>query len=216
VLAERFAQAGLDVVLAAGITSPHVQRVIDEGIAPAAAADLVADAIAADQFWVLTDPHFTEMALDRWQRIAEGHNPLVPRQPRQPRRVPPASARRSPGIRRNDIDGPSMLPQRHQWDIVVVSGRAPTRIRAASRGWRGRRGARDEQAAGGRRPARPGLAWPGRSRRTRQALPGQVRGRWPTCHRPESAPWMSRAGHQVELASAHHIERAVGMGSAEA
>jgi len=44
-------------------------------MAPAAVADLVADAIAADRFWVFTDPHFTEMALDRWQRIAEGHNP---------------------------------------------------------------------------------------------------------------------------------------------
>jgi NAD(P)-dependent dehydrogenase (short-subunit alcohol dehydrogenase family) len=59
----------------AGITSPHVQRVLDEGMAPAAVADLVADAIAADRFWVFTDPHFTEMALDRWQHIAEGHNP---------------------------------------------------------------------------------------------------------------------------------------------
>ena len=59
----------------AEVISPHVQRVIDEGMAPAAVADLVADAIAADRFWVFTDPHFTEMALDRWQRIAEGQNP---------------------------------------------------------------------------------------------------------------------------------------------
>ena len=43
-------------------------------MAPAAVADLVADAIAADRFWVFTD-QFTEMALDRWQRIAEGQNP---------------------------------------------------------------------------------------------------------------------------------------------
>jgi len=59
----------------AGVTAPHVQRVIAEGTAPAAVADLVADAIAADRFWVFTDPRFTEMALDRWQRIAEGRNP---------------------------------------------------------------------------------------------------------------------------------------------
>jgi hypothetical protein len=44
-------------------------------MAPAAVADLVADAITANRFWVFTDPHFTQMALDRWQRIAEGHNP---------------------------------------------------------------------------------------------------------------------------------------------
>ena len=52
-----------------------VRAVMNEGMAPAAVADLVADAIAADRFWVFTDPHFTEMALDRWQRIAEGQNP---------------------------------------------------------------------------------------------------------------------------------------------
>ena len=61
----------------AEVMAPHVQRAIDEGMAPAAVADLVADAIAADRFWVFTDPHFTEMALDRWQRIAEGHNPQI-------------------------------------------------------------------------------------------------------------------------------------------
>ena len=59
----------------AEVTEPHVQRAIDEGMAPAAVADLVADAITANRFWVFTDPHFTQMALDRWQRIAEGRNP---------------------------------------------------------------------------------------------------------------------------------------------
>jgi hypothetical protein len=44
-------------------------------MAPAAVADLVADAITANQFWVLTDPRLTPIALDRWQRIAEGRNP---------------------------------------------------------------------------------------------------------------------------------------------
>jgi hypothetical protein len=38
-------------------------------------AELVADAIAANRFWVFTDPPFTQIVLDRWQRIAEGHNP---------------------------------------------------------------------------------------------------------------------------------------------
>jgi hypothetical protein len=57
------------------VTVPHVQRAVDEGMAPAAVADLVADAIAANRFWVFTDPRLTQIALDRWQRIAEGHNP---------------------------------------------------------------------------------------------------------------------------------------------
>jgi NAD(P)-dependent dehydrogenase (short-subunit alcohol dehydrogenase family) len=59
----------------AEVTEPHAQRAIDEGMAPAAVADLVADAIAANRFWVFTDPRLTQIALDRWQRIAEGHNP---------------------------------------------------------------------------------------------------------------------------------------------
>jgi NAD(P)-dependent dehydrogenase (short-subunit alcohol dehydrogenase family) len=57
------------------IVTPHFQRAIDEGMDPAAVAGLVADAITADQFWVFTDPRFTQIALDRWQRIAQGLNP---------------------------------------------------------------------------------------------------------------------------------------------
>jgi len=59
----------------AEVMVPHLQRAVDEGMAPAAVADLVADAIAASRFWVFTDPQFTQIALDRWQCIAEGHNP---------------------------------------------------------------------------------------------------------------------------------------------
>ena len=59
----------------AEVMVPHVQRAVDEGMAPAAVADLVADAVTANRFWVFTDPRFTQIALDRWQRIAEGHNP---------------------------------------------------------------------------------------------------------------------------------------------
>ena len=59
----------------AAVTEPHLRRAVDEGMAPTAVADLVADAIAANRFWVFTDPRFTQIALDRWQRIAEGDNP---------------------------------------------------------------------------------------------------------------------------------------------
>jgi NAD(P)-dependent dehydrogenase (short-subunit alcohol dehydrogenase family) len=59
----------------AEVTEPHLHRAVDEGMAPAGVADLVADAITANRFWVFTDPRFTQIALDRWQRIAEGHNP---------------------------------------------------------------------------------------------------------------------------------------------
>ena len=57
------------------VIAPHLKRVIDEGMAPDALADLAADAIAAGRFWVFTDPRITELALERWQRIAEGRNP---------------------------------------------------------------------------------------------------------------------------------------------
>jgi NAD(P)-dependent dehydrogenase (short-subunit alcohol dehydrogenase family) len=59
------------------ILTPHYQRAVDEGMDPAAVADLVADAITADQFWVFTDPRFTQIALDRWQRIAQALNPRI-------------------------------------------------------------------------------------------------------------------------------------------
>jgi NAD(P)-dependent dehydrogenase (short-subunit alcohol dehydrogenase family) len=61
--------------MTAELTRPHIQRVIDEGMAPAAVADLVAEAVAIGRFWVFTDPRFTDMALRRWQGIAAGDNP---------------------------------------------------------------------------------------------------------------------------------------------
>jgi NAD(P)-dependent dehydrogenase (short-subunit alcohol dehydrogenase family) len=57
------------------VLTPHLQRAVAEGMDPAAVADLVADAITADQFWVFTDPRFTQIALGRWQRIAQALNP---------------------------------------------------------------------------------------------------------------------------------------------
>ena len=77
------------------VTLSHLERAVGEGMAPAAVADLVADAIAANRFWVFTDPRFTQMALDRWQRIAEGQHP-------RPRSTFLASSRRTAhrGIRR--------------------------------------------------------------------------------------------------------------------
>jgi len=61
----------------AEVTTAHLQRAVEGGMVPADVADLVADAIAADRFWVFTDPQLTQVALRRWQRIAEGHNPEV-------------------------------------------------------------------------------------------------------------------------------------------
>jgi NAD(P)-dependent dehydrogenase (short-subunit alcohol dehydrogenase family) len=65
------------LALTAEVTLPHVRRAVDEGMEPAAVADLVAHAIVADRFWVLTDPDFTAIALRRWQGIANGDNPAL-------------------------------------------------------------------------------------------------------------------------------------------
>jgi NAD(P)-dependent dehydrogenase (short-subunit alcohol dehydrogenase family) len=62
---------GADVVLG------HVRRVIDEGMPPAVVADLVADAVVAERFWVLPHPEFVEIAVQRWHDIAEGVNPRI-------------------------------------------------------------------------------------------------------------------------------------------
>jgi len=62
---------GSDIVLG------HVRRVIDEGMPPAAVADLVADAVQSDRFWVLPHPDFVDVAVRRWHDIAEGLNPRL-------------------------------------------------------------------------------------------------------------------------------------------
>ena len=53
----------------------HVRRAIDEGMTPAAVADMVAEAVTAGRFWVLPHPEFVELAAQRWYGIAEGRNP---------------------------------------------------------------------------------------------------------------------------------------------
>jgi len=65
---------GNDVVIG------HVRRVIDEGTPPAVIADLIADSVQAERFWVLPHPEFNDLAVRRWHDIAEGVNPAQDRQ----------------------------------------------------------------------------------------------------------------------------------------
>jgi NAD(P)-dependent dehydrogenase (short-subunit alcohol dehydrogenase family) len=72
---------------------PHVRRAVEGGMAPAAVAGLVAEAVVSGRFWILTHPDFTETALRRWQSIAAGEDPrrigVVPDSHRADRPVEP-------------------------------------------------------------------------------------------------------------------------------
>jgi NAD(P)-dependent dehydrogenase (short-subunit alcohol dehydrogenase family) len=54
---------------------PYVRRAAEKGMAPAAAAGLVAEAVRSRRFWILTHPDFTEIAVRRWRSIAVGEDP---------------------------------------------------------------------------------------------------------------------------------------------
>ena len=60
------------------VVAAHVQRATDEGLTPAAVADIVAAGIEEERFWLLTHPDWMPMALARWDSIAEGVNPAAP------------------------------------------------------------------------------------------------------------------------------------------
>ena len=79
-------QLGADIVLG------HVRRVIDEGMPPAVVADLVADAVESDRFWVLPHPDFVEHRGAALARHRRGRQPAHRRARRpgcpRPRRSP--------------------------------------------------------------------------------------------------------------------------------
>jgi len=63
------------IAFGADIVGAHVRRAVDEGLTPATVADLVADAIGEQRFWVFPHPDWIEMAERRWHSVAEGLNP---------------------------------------------------------------------------------------------------------------------------------------------
>ena len=64
------------VAFGADIVGAHVRRAVDEGLTPATVADLVAEAIGEQRFWVFPHPDWIEMAERRWHSVAEGLNPV--------------------------------------------------------------------------------------------------------------------------------------------
>jgi short-subunit dehydrogenase len=60
------------------VIMPHLKRATNEGLTPAAVAELVTNGIEEERFWLLTHPNWMPMALNRWESIAEGVNPELP------------------------------------------------------------------------------------------------------------------------------------------
>jgi NAD(P)-dependent dehydrogenase (short-subunit alcohol dehydrogenase family) len=60
---------------AAEVFLPLVREGLAAGMAPGAVADVVADAISANRFWVFPDPDLLDTAAQRWRTITEGRNP---------------------------------------------------------------------------------------------------------------------------------------------
>jgi NAD(P)-dependent dehydrogenase (short-subunit alcohol dehydrogenase family) len=60
------------------VVEGHYRRAIDEGTTPAAIADLVAEGIEADRFWILPHQDFLDLAVRRWERIAHHLDPEPP------------------------------------------------------------------------------------------------------------------------------------------
>jgi hypothetical protein len=63
---------------AAEISIGYLKRAIEEGMRPAAVADLVVDAVGNDRFGVFPHADFLELAMERFHTIGEGLNPDPP------------------------------------------------------------------------------------------------------------------------------------------
>jgi NAD(P)-dependent dehydrogenase (short-subunit alcohol dehydrogenase family) len=63
--------------LGADVAEPHVRKAIAEAIQPAEVAALVADAVAADKFWVFTGQEWVDIVAQRWKGIAVGEDPRL-------------------------------------------------------------------------------------------------------------------------------------------
>lgn len=56
----------------------HTSRALAEGRTPASVADAVAEAVVADRFWVIPHQDFLDLAVRRWDTIAERVDPVPP------------------------------------------------------------------------------------------------------------------------------------------
>ncbi len=57
------------------VTANHFRTAIDEGMQPAAVADLVVEAVRNNRYWVFPHPDFVDIVMERFHSIGEGTNP---------------------------------------------------------------------------------------------------------------------------------------------
>ena len=62
----------------AEVSFSYLERAIDEGMQPAAVADLVVGAVSDDRFWIFPHPEWVEVAMERFHRIGDGLDPAPP------------------------------------------------------------------------------------------------------------------------------------------
>jgi NAD(P)-dependent dehydrogenase (short-subunit alcohol dehydrogenase family) len=62
------------------VARKHLSRALDEGMQPAAVADLVLDAVTSNRFWIFPQQEFLDLAVARWRDIEEGLEPSLPEQ----------------------------------------------------------------------------------------------------------------------------------------
>jgi NAD(P)-dependent dehydrogenase (short-subunit alcohol dehydrogenase family) len=62
------------------VQATYIRRALDEGMPPAAVADLVVDAVRVNRFWVFPHPEFVDLAVRRFHTIADGLDPSMPEQ----------------------------------------------------------------------------------------------------------------------------------------
>lgn len=60
------------------IARKYLSRALDEGMQPAAVADLVLQAITSGRFWVFPQQEFLDLAIARWRDVEEGVDPTLP------------------------------------------------------------------------------------------------------------------------------------------
>ena len=64
----------------AQVMAPYLDVALAEGLTPAAVAEEVVQALAAEDFWIFPHKSWMPMVVRRWEDIAEGLNPSMPEQ----------------------------------------------------------------------------------------------------------------------------------------